>query len=77
MRISKLSWIAFIYIMIGFVMALSRFFLVQSGDIPNWNAVIDMIQGLPESSLDLILTILFWLVMPALAWPLVVLFLLM
>ena len=70
----RVQTVIVIYLFIGFGLSIGLFFLSPEGDLPRWSTIVQMANSLPEKLPDLLATVLFWVIIPALLWPLIVLF---
>lgn len=68
-------WIVF-YFGVGFTFAIIRLF-GSTGDLPNANSFAAMFRDLPVSLPDLVAATTFWVIVPAIFWPLTLAFTLM
>lgn len=66
--------IAITYLIIGLIWSISQLFSADGGDLPRWDDFARMVHELPASFPDLLLVTIFWIVMPAITWPLGLLF---
>lgn len=66
------TWII-AYFGVGLIFSITTLF-TSTGDLPNAVSFWQMIREFPRSTPDLFLATLFWVIMPTVTWPLVILF---